>query len=418
MSRRQSGEHVNIGIVGCGFVFDIYMRTRNAHPELDIVGVYDLVPERSRAVSETYGVRVFDSFEQMLADSEVETIVNLTSIGSHYEVSRRAIEAGKHVYTEKPITPDLQGTDELFALAERFGVRVCAAPSNLFSDSIRTVLREVKAGSIGDPLLVYAELDDNPIHLMGFEDVVSPSGAPWPLADEILAGCTFEHIGYHLVWICALLGPAVSLSAFSAELIEDKTEALPGLSGTPDYSVANLTFEGGAVARVTCSVVAPRDHRIRVVGRLGQISTDGYRQYRSPVQVERFTRTSLTARKFRSVRQSRSLGWLTGMRGRRVRLERNWKSEAVEGSFAGGLSPKFRLAEWLRRREVYAQDKFVGLAEMAADLRDGVEQFPPADFLRHVNELTILTQNAFEGKVARPKTSFKRFDSLPVRQSC
>lgn len=405
---------MKIAIVGCGFVFDIYMRTFRAHPELEVTGVFDIQPERMRAVESHYGFRGYESFEALLSDPDVEAVVNLTTIGSHFEVSRRALEAGKHVYSEKPLTKDLAQTRELFALANETGVRLYGAPSNIYSDSVRTIFRSVESGAIGKPLLVYAELDDNPIHLMGFENVVSPTGAPWPLREEILEGCTYEHLGYHLVWICALLGPAQSVTAFSSELIEDKSKELPGLVGTPDYSVANIQFANGAVARITCSVVGPRDHRMRVIGSEGEISADSYRQYRAPVYLERFTSRSLNGRKFQTLRAHPALGRRLGIGGRKLRLTRSWKSEAVMKNLLVRPSLKQRITGAIRRREVYSQDKFVGVAEMAREIAEGRPQYLTPNFLMHLNELTLLVQAAGPTGIAvRPLTTFERLGSIP-----
>jgi predicted dehydrogenase len=405
---------MRIAVVGCGFVFDIYMRTLKAHPELTVVGVYDIKEERMRAVSERYGFLAYKTFDALLADKSVEIVVNLTNIGSHFEVSRRALSSGKHVYTEKPITKSLEQTRELFAVANAHGCRLYAAPSNIFSDTIRTMLRAVENGSIGKPLLVYAELDDSPIHLMGLDRVSSPTGAPWPLREEILEGCTFEHIGYHLVWICGLLGPAVGVTAMSSELIEGKAPSLPGFVGTPDLSVATLTFQSGAVARITCSVVAPRDHGMRIIGREGELSADGYRQYRAPVYLERYTARSLNARKLRTVRRSTFVARLLGVGGRRLKLSRNWKSGAVERSFLVGPSIRQRCVEFVRRREVYAQDKFLGIAEMAQEIRRGLPQFLTPEFLLHVNEVTLLVQGAgSHGAAVTPETTFEHLGPIP-----
>ncbi|GAB2738609.1 Gfo/Idh/MocA family protein [Sinomonas soli] len=404
---------MKLAIVGCGFVFDIYMRTIKAHPELIVSGVYDLRPERMQAVSARYGFHTYSTFDDLLADPNVDAVINLTNIDSHFDITKKALESGKHVYSEKPLTKSLEQSRELFRIAEANGVRVYAAPSNIFSDSVRTVFESVQSGAIGKPLLVYAELDDNPIHHMGFDKVTSPTGAPWPLHEEILEGCTYEHLGYHLVWICGLLGPAVSVTAFSSELIENKAEALPRLVGTPDFSVANIQFANGAAARITCSVVAPRDHRMRIIGREGEICVDGYRQYRAPVFLERFTSKSLNARKLRTLREHPSLGRLFGIGGRRIKLTRNWKSHAVESTNLVAPSLKQRLLEGIRRREVYAQDKFVGVAEMARELREGRPQYLSPDFLLHLNELTLLVQGAGPGGItAIPTTTFVPLDSL------
>lgn len=405
---------MKIAIIGCGFVFDIYMRTIRAHPELTITGVFDVSRERMGSVCAYYGFRAYGSYSDVLQDPQVEIVVNLTNISSHYEVSRRALEAGKHVYSEKPLTKNLDQSRELFRVAKEQQVRLYGAPSNIYSDTVRTLLSAVAEGAIGEPRLIYAELDDSPIHLMGLDSVSSRTGAPWPLREEIQEGCTYEHLGYHLVWICALLGPAISLTAFSSELIEHKAKGLPAKVGTPDYSVANLQFENGAVARITCSVVAPRDHSVRVIGREGQLSVGGYRRYRAPVRIERFSRASLSARKLDTLNSHPVLGSWFGVGGRRIELARNWKSAAVERDQQMRSSPKQRVVEWVRRREVYAQDKFVGIAEMAREIREGRPQYLSPEFLLHLNELTLLTQNAgTDGITAVPTTTFEPLGPVP-----
>ena len=210
---------MKIAFVGCGYVFDIYMRTKWAHPELDVLGVFDIDTARSATVSRHYGFRVYPSYDALLADPEVEVVVNLTSIGSHYETTKRALQAGKHVYSEKPLTRELDQARELFALAESRGLVFTGAPCNLYTDSVSTMWKAVRDGAIGKPVLVYAELDENPAHLSNLERVRSPTGAPFPYAEEFQEGCTVEHIGYHLVWICAMFGPATSVTAFSKALV-------------------------------------------------------------------------------------------------------------------------------------------------------------------------------------------------------
>jgi predicted dehydrogenase len=405
---------MNIAFVGCGFVFDIYMRTVRAHPELNVKGLYDIDLERLSKVSSWYGFPIYDSLESLLSDPDVEIVVNLTNIGSHYEVSKKALEAGKHVYSEKPLTDELVKSQELFEIQERTGSQLYCAPSNVYSDSVRTLFKAVEDGAIGKPLLVYAELDDNPIHLMEFENVRSPSGAPWPLREEIYEGCTFEHVGYHLVWICALFGPAVSVTAFSAELIDNKMEGVPGKVGTPDYSVACLSFENGATARITCSVVAPRDHRMRIIGEKGEVRTDSYRQYQSPVHWETYTKTSLNARKFQTLRKYSFLGRIFGIGGSRLKLVKNPKSIAVEKDQQLHSGFKQRLIEWLRRKEVYAQDKLIGISEMARELNTNSQRYLSSEFLLHINELTLLIQGAGSGGVAcKLKTSFSPLGPIP-----
>ena len=281
------------------------------------------------------------------------------------------------------------------------------APCNLFSDAVSTLWKAVRDGAIGKPVLVYAELDDSPTHLMGIEHVQSPTGAPWPYVEEFQEGCTFEHVGYHLGWICALFGPARSVTAYSKALIQHKTDTPLSPPDTPDYSVACLDFDDGVTARITCSIVAPRDHRLRIIGEEGEICADTYCHYQSPVHLERFSSVSLSARKSYTVRTQPLIGRLFGVGGRRVDLVRHWKSHAVEAERGVRRSPKQRMVSWLRRREVYAEDKLLGIAEMARAMRENRPQPLSAEFLTHVNELTLLIQRAGTGGIAtRPTTSF------------
>ena len=373
---------MKIAFVGCGYVFDIYMRTQWAHPELEISGIFDIDETRLNTVTQHYGLRAYASYDDLLADTAVEIVVNLTSIQSHGDVVRRALEAGKHVYSEKPLTTDLESSRALFALAEAKRLILTGAPCNLYCDAISTVWKAVRDGAIGKPVLVYAELDDNPAHLMNLEKMQSPTGAPFPYAEELQEGCTVEHAAYHLVWICAMFGPALAVTGFSKMLVEHKTATPLSPPDTPDFSVGCLHFAHGGAARITCSWVAPRDHRLRIIGDAGEICADNVFHDQAPVYLERFSRVSLSGRK-------------------------------VEEERGVGRSPKHKFVSWLRRREIYAQDKLLGIAEMVRAMQDGRPQPMPADFLLHLNELTLLIQRAGPGGVAtEPTTSFSPLEPL------
>ena len=405
---------MKIAYVGCGYVFDIYMRTAWGHPELEVCGIFDIDLARSATVSRHYGYTIYPSYDALLSDPEVEIVVNLTSIGSHYDAIKRALEAGKHVYSEKPVTTDLAQTRELFALAEARGLVLTGAPCNLYSDAVGTVWKAIRDGAIGKPVLIYAELDDNPAHLMQLEHVQSPTGAPFPYVEELQEGCTVEHVAYHLVWICAMFGPALSVTAFSNALVAHKTDTLLFPPDTPDFSVGCLNFANGVSARITCSWVAPRDHSLRIIGEEGEVSADNAFHDQSPVHLERFSRVSLSARKAYTVRTQPLIGRLFGLGGRRVPLLRRWKSHAVEAERGVGRSLKHKAVSWLRRREVYAQDKLLGIAEMARAIGEGRSQPMPADFLLHLNELTLLIQRGgANGTTTVPSTSFAPIPLLP-----
>ena len=171
---------MRVGIIGCGYVFDHYMSTFRNHRGLELAGVTDVDRPRAEHVGQAYGLKVYASNEELLADSSIELVLNLTSIESHYEVTRAALLAGKHVYSEKPFTPDLASSRELVALARERGLHVSGAPSNAMSDTVQTMWRALRAGAVGKVRVVYAEFDDNPVYLMHPETWRSRTGAPWP----------------------------------------------------------------------------------------------------------------------------------------------------------------------------------------------------------------------------------------------
>jgi predicted dehydrogenase len=265
--------------------------------------------------------------------------------------------------------------------------------------------KAVRDGAIGTPLLAYAEFDDNPIYLMRPENWRSASGAPWPYIHEYESGCTWEHAGYHLVWLCAILGPALSVTGFAKRLVADKTDLPLHPADTPDFTVGCINFASGAAARLTCSIIAPADHRMRIFGRAGEVSADTYRDYQAPVQLERFGGQALSARRLRAVRNSPMLGKLLGVGGVSLPLARNARSQP---------RVKVRSPGALKRRQEGQQDKALGVALVADAIRAGRPSPVPADFILHVTELTLAIQAAgTEGSAHRMETSFAPIAPLP-----
>ncbi|MDN3573958.1 Gfo/Idh/MocA family protein [Methylobacterium longum] len=401
-----------IAFVGCGYVFDIYMRTKWAHPEIEICGVFDIDLTRSTTVANHYAVKIYQSLDLLLADTSIDFVINLTNIQSHFAVTKQALLSGRNVYSEKPFTTDLSQAKELVDLANAKGLILTGAPCNIFTDSIATLWKALKDGAIGRPVLIYAELDDNPAHLMNLEAVQSPTGAPFPVAEELQEGCTVEHIGYHLAWICSMFGPVQSFTGFSKYLVEKKISKPLHPHDTADVSIACLNLAAGVIARVTCSWVAPRNHGFRVIGDQGEIWVDNIFHDQSAVYLERFSRVSLAARKTYTLRNQPLFGSIFGIGGRRLRLVRRWKSHAVESDKGANRSWKQKFVSWLRRREIYAQDKLLGIAEAARAAKAGQPQPMPAEFLLHLNEIALLVQRSGpNGVAAVPSTSFEPISS-------
>lgn len=119
---------MRLGIIGCGFVADYYMNTLGGHPELKLVGVYDRSPQAAARFSSFHKVPAYRSLDELLADPQIELVVNLTNPRSHYEVSRACLQAGKHVYSEKPLAMQMSEARALVELAERKGLYLSSAP--------------------------------------------------------------------------------------------------------------------------------------------------------------------------------------------------------------------------------------------------------------------------------------------------
>jgi predicted dehydrogenase len=398
-----------VAVVGCGYVFDHYMSTWDRHPGLVLHGVYDRSRARVDAVTQAYGLHGYPSVEALLDDPDVEIVVNLTSIDSHHRVTHAALQAGKHVYTEKPVAASLEQTEELYATAAARGLSLVSAPSNALSPTLQSMWKAVREGAVGRPRLVYAEFDDNPIYLMRPENWRSRTGAPWPYRDEYQHGCTIEHGGYHLLWLCAIFGPVASVTAFSKQVVPDKTDEPLDPAETPDFSVAVLDFASGVVARLTFSIAAPLAHGMRIVGDRGMLTAETYRDYECPVYLERFTDLTLNARKARSVRSGRLLASLLGVGGRRIPLVAapfGTSSRPVAGAGKQRRTPRQLLQRW-KAKQTGVQDKCLGIAELATAIRDDREPFPPRDLTLHVTELLFKIQEAgTNGSAHRLRTDF------------
>lgn len=256
-------------LVGCGYVADLYMRSFDVMTDMRVAGAFDRDSDRQAAFCAHWHVRPLPDMAAVIAAGRKGALVlNLTNPASHVAVSRELLEAGLHVWSEKPMTLTMDEARELHALAVARGVHLASAPSSVLSEAAQALGRALRGGVAGRPLVVYAEMDDGFIPQAPHHLWRSESGAPWPAADEFGTGATLEHAGYWLSWLIALFGPVRTVVAASAELLPGKT----GGATAPDFSVATLFFHSGMVARLTCSIAAPHDHRLRVIGESGTLT--------------------------------------------------------------------------------------------------------------------------------------------------
>jgi predicted dehydrogenase len=346
-----------IAIIGCGFVADYYMATLANYPWIVVAGAFDIDAERLRVFTDYYRLARYQSIDHLLDDQRVAIVVNLTNPKAHYDISRRCLEAGKHVYSEKPLAMEYEQAEALVALAEENHMSIVSAPCSLLGNAAQTLWRGVRDKAVGRIRLIYAELDDGMVHKMPYRKWKSASGAPWPYADEFETGCTLEHAGYYLSWLMAMFGPVGSVTAEADCLIPDKSsDPSSPSSATPDFSVGILKFECGVIARLTTSIVGPHNHSIQIIGDTGILGLEECWDNGSAVYV----------RKLHTIRRKTFLSPFKA----RYRI-------------AG--TPRSRLKKTGGSRMDFA----AGIAELASSLREGRACRLSPRFSLHVNEVAL-----------------------------
>jgi predicted dehydrogenase len=359
-------KQTGVAIVGCGYIADAYRHCLGFHEsELRLAGAFDRDPIRLQAHAAYWGGRTYSSIDDLLADDTSEIVLNLTDPENHAEITRTALLAGKHVYSEKPLAMTRAEAMELRDLAARKGLRLAAAPCNILGESAQTLWKTLRSRAIGSPRLVYAELDDGVIHRANYRDWTSPSGKAWPARGEFQSGCTFEHAGYVLTLLCAFFGPARRVTAFSSLLIADKRTDPPLPNPAPDFSVGLIEFDKGIVARVTNSIVSPYNHRLQVIGEDGTLEMREPWDYACPV-------------KLRGISQGRLTRFLER------RFNGIGSAKTVQSVRRPAMRPK---------RGEPTMDFVRGVAELASALRDDRPSRLDADFAVHIAEITEILQH-------------------------
>ena len=240
---------LGIGIVGTGNIAGRYARDILAQPEIRLVAATDLDADRAAAFGAEHGCRVHASLDELLADDEIDIIVNLTVHHAHYEVTRSALEAGRHVYSEKPLALRSVDAADLVELAAARDRRLGCSPATFLGEAQQTAAAFIRAGRLGTVRAIYADVS------WGRIEAWHPAPAPFydvgPLADVGV---------YPLTLATTMLGPTRSVRAAGWDLMP-KRQALDGTSfriGSPDFIVATVELATGTVLRLTSSFYVGR----------------------------------------------------------------------------------------------------------------------------------------------------------------
>ena len=200
---------MNIGILGCGVISRVYARDmKRLFPgELNIRSAADVDVNRARALAEEFEIPNACTVEELLADPEIELVVNLTPPKFHTALNRQILEAGKHLFSEKPFALTLEDAKETLALAEAKGLCVGSAPDSFMGSAHRTVQKLLKDGWIGKPLYVTANMMYSMVEL-------------WHPSPEAFyqegGGPIYDMGGYYISTLVNLFGPVTRIQAVSA----------------------------------------------------------------------------------------------------------------------------------------------------------------------------------------------------------
>ena len=384
-------------VLGCGYIADFYMATLAEHRQLDVIGCFDTLPDRTRAFGEHFGLIQYPSFDALLNDADVEMVLNLTNPRVHYETTRAALLADKHVYSEKPLAMDSGAAAELASIATEQGLGLSAAPCSLLSPTAQTLWKGVSDGVTGPVRLVYAAFDDGLIHRHHFREWRNVTGASWPAQDEFEVGCTFEHAAYVLTWLAAIFGPARRVHAFSSTCVPDKGLDVNTL--TPDFAVGCIEYDDNVVARVTCSIVASLDKSIQVFGDDGTLFTDYVRNDISPVYFE-----TATPNRYLASAASR-------LNRLRVRTEQFLRLPfSIRGTKFEKKYPFARPPKYVSSGDGKPVDFLRGPAELADSIRESRPCRLSADMGVHIVEIIETLQ--YPERFESPRTLRTTFDPI------
>jgi len=242
-------EKVKVGVIGCGQISGIYLENcSQTFENLEVAACADLMPDLARKRAEEFPIGRACTVEELLADPEIEIVVDLTVPKAHAEVNRRALEAGKHVYTEKPFALNAEDADQVLDLARTKGLRVGCAPDTFLGGGLQTCRKLIDEGGIGIP---YAA---SGLILMGtVYDGMRPNFQNYlQLGWDPL----FDMAPYYLTAMVNLLGPVQKVAGFTNQVHRAITVTNPQSPhygetvavAAPMNTAATLEFASGAVA--------------------------------------------------------------------------------------------------------------------------------------------------------------------------
>ncbi|WP_421725914.1 Gfo/Idh/MocA family protein [Bauldia sp.] len=239
-----------VGIIGCGVISDTYFELAPLFKDVEIVACADIVAAAAKAKAEQFSARAM-TVDALLKDDSIETVINLTVPKAHYDVSHSALTAGKHVYSEKPLTLSYAQARKLVREADKRGLKLGAAPDTFLGGGHQAVRKLVDKGAIGDVV-------------GGAAQVMSHGMEHWHPSPGFFfrpgGGPVLDVGPYYITALVNLLGPVKTVAAMAKKGFAERLVSADGpMKGkrikvtTPTTIDAILAFRSGAQVTLSTS---------------------------------------------------------------------------------------------------------------------------------------------------------------------
>ena len=278
-------ERTRIGVVGCGNISSIYLEDLNQRFEtVRVEAVSELIPEKAIRQSAKFGVARIISTDELLHDPQVDIVLNITTPKDHADICRQALEAGKSVYVEKPLSVSLEDGRHLKALADQKNLLLGGAPDTFMGSGIQTCIDLIRNGAIGRPIGATAFMTCH-----GHE-----SWHPDPeFYYQVGGGPMFDMGPYYLTALFSLLGPATRVTGSTQLTFTERTITSEPKNGkiinveVPTHVAGVIDFACGAVGTILTSfdVWAAELPRIEIYGSKGTLSVPDPNTFGGPVRL-------------------------------------------------------------------------------------------------------------------------------------
>lgn len=188
---------MKVAVVGCGRISNIYLKNMIKRFQItEVVACCDLNEHAAKEKADEYGIKTM-TFEEILADQNIQVVVNLTTPIAHYGIIKKALEAGKHVYTEKVLDFDMERARELNQIARKKGLRLACAPDTFLGAAVQNSRKAVEQGLIGKVTSCHVAVNRGNQHLYSIMPNTSQPGV----------GIGFDVGIYYITALLSIFGP-------------------------------------------------------------------------------------------------------------------------------------------------------------------------------------------------------------------